>query len=144
MQEYPSHNLSSSTYMTDWRITAATKSYKQSLSSTESIDPPSIGFLKPATGVGLAEVLKQNNTIIQLLVSISERLEDVQTDLSNLKKEAARKGKAQVPEKLDPLLEEIQKKLEGFHIGEPKPPRKKTPFFVFSDPLKIYEAEKQR
>lgn len=133
--------------MTDWRIAAATKSYRNSLISTESIDPPSIGFLRPAPGVGLAAVIKQNNTLIQLLVSVSEKLEDIQTELTILKKEVVDKGKSHVtPENLDPILDEIQKKLEGFHIGEPKskPLKKKSPFFVFTDPLKIYEAEKRK
>lgn len=133
--------------MTDWRITSATKAYRNSLTFTESIDPPSIGFLKPAQGVGLASVIKQNNTLIQLLVSISERLDDIQSELKSLKKEVAERGKSQIAqENLDPILDEIQKKLEGFHIGEPKSKvqKKKGPFFVFTDPLKIYEAEKQR
>lgn len=131
--------------MTDWKIAAATKSYRQSLASTESLDPPSIGFLKPVQGISLSSVLKQNNTIIQLLVSISERLEDVQADLSKLRKEVTERGKAQVTsENLDPILDELQRKLEGFHIGEPKPQRKKSPFFVYKDPLKIYESEKRK
>lgn len=131
--------------MTDWKITAATKSYKQSLASTESLDPPSVGFLRPVQGINISSVLKQNNTIIQLLVSISERLEDVQADLSKLRKEVTEKGKAQVvSENLDPILDELQKKLEGLHIGEPKPQKKKSPFFVYKDPLKIYESEKRK
>lgn len=133
--------------MSDWRTSAATRSYRSSLTFTESIDPPSVGFLKPAQGTGLAAVIKQNNTLIQLLVSISEKLEDIQAEVSTLRKEVTDKGKSRaIPEDLDPFLEEIQKKLEGFHIGEPKPrpPKKKSPFFVFTDPLKIYEAEKQR
>lgn len=131
--------------MSDWKIAAATKAYRQSLASTESLDPPSIGFLKPVQGIGLSSVLKQNNTIIQLLVSISEKLEDIQADLSNLKKEVTIKGKAQATsEDLEPILDELQKKLEGLHIGEPRPQKKKSPFFVFKDPLKIYESEKRR
>lgn len=133
--------------MTDWRITAATKSYKDSLIFTESIDSPSVGFLKPAPGVGLAAVIKQNNTLIQLLVSVSEKLEDIQTELTNLRKEVVSHGKSHAtPDNLDPILDEIQKKLEGFHIGEPqtKFPKKKSPFYVFTDPLKIYEAEKRK
>lgn len=131
--------------MTDWKITAATKSYKQSLASTESLDPPSVGFIRPVQGINISSVLKQNNTIIQLLVSISERLEDVQADLSKLRKEVTEKGKAQVvSENLDPILDELQKKLEGLHIGEPKPQKKKSPFFVYKDPLKIYESEKRK
>lgn len=132
--------------MSDWRIAAATKAYRNSLIATESIDPPSIGFIKPVTGAGLATVLKQNNTIIQLLVSVTEKLEDLQNDVSRLKKEVAEKGKAPAtPETLDPILDEIQKKLEGFHIGEQKSKTtKKGPFFVFKDPLKIYETERRK
>lgn len=130
--------------MTDWRIAAATKAYRNSLIATESIDPPSVGFTKPVTGAGLTTLLKQNNTIIQLLVSVSEKLEDLQTEVTRLKKEVTEKGKTPVTtENLDPILEEIQKKLESFHIGEQKS-KKKSPFFVFKDPLKIYETERQK
>lgn len=132
--------------MSDWRIASSTKSYRNSLIATESIDPPSIGFFKPVAGAGLATVLKQNNTIIQLLVSVSERLEDLQSDVTKLKKEFAEKGKPQAtPENLDPILDEIQRKLEEFHIGDQRSrTTKKSPFFVFKDPLKIYEAERQK
>lgn len=127
--------------MTDWKIAAATKSYRNSLKATESIDNPAIGFLKPETGAGLASVIKQNNTIIQLLVSISERLEDIQADFAHIKKD---KGTSKsTPESLDPILEEIQRKLEGLHIGNPKP-KAKSPFFVFKDPLQIYKSERSK
>ncbi|KAG6503124.1 hypothetical protein ZIOFF_035414 [Zingiber officinale] len=65
---------------------------REAISSTDPIEPPSIGFAKPSDyqGVtpGIATLIKQNNTQIQLLVQISEALKEIQIEICKQKSPA--------------------------------------------------------
>ena len=89
--------------MNDWSITAKTEPYKNAIAATESLEEPAVGFVKPLEVAPKATtaLLKQNNTIIQLLVKISEELLDCKKAIENIQKAIADK----------PLLRLLQKSL---------------------------------
>ena len=127
--------------MNDWSITAKTEPYKKALAVTESLGDPAVGFVKPTevTHGATSTILKQNNTIIQLLVKISEDLEDI-------KRVVADKTSAGTSSDISKSLADLQNNFEKLSLGEPvKPkPKPKGPLFVFKDPLKIFEEEKKK
>ncbi|KAG6481687.1 hypothetical protein ZIOFF_058306 [Zingiber officinale] len=61
--------------------TQATTSYREALQATEGIEAPALGFLRPAEYQGAIKgsvaAIKQANTQIQLLVTILEKLENL-------------------------------------------------------------------
>ena len=131
--------------MSDWRITQRSSTYLDVLRATESIEEPAVGFAKPseAKTTTTSTLIKQNNTIIQLLIKISENLEDCKEKLKALK---AEKQKAvEVPNSIEASIENLSQNLTKLSLGEqiPKKTPKKGPFFVFKNPKEILEAEKK-
>lgn len=134
--------------MSSWTQTVENPDYQDALRATEGLESPAQGFIRPSKVQGgptslSAVILKQNNTIIQLLVKACEKLEDCNTEIKSLK-EKARKAKE---EDLEDSIQGLTKKLEQISLGSSsKEPVKKAKgsFFVFEDPLKIYEREKKK
>jgi hypothetical protein len=133
--------------MSNWRITSKSSSYIEALKATESIEEPSVGFVKPTESIkGTTTIIKQNNTIIQLLVKISEGVEDCKESIQNIRKVVAEQASAGTKSDITSTIEELQKNLNKLSLGEPvpRPKKKEVPFFVFKDPLKIFEEEKKK
>jgi hypothetical protein len=133
--------------MSDWRITERSSNYLEALKATESIDDTAAGFVKPTeASKGTAIVIKQNNTIIQLLVKISEGVEDCKEIVQNIRKVVAEQASAGTKSDISDTIEGLQKSLEKLKLGDPvsKPKKKEVPFFVFKDPKKIFEEEKKK
>lgn len=134
--------------MNDWRNTARSSIYQEALKATETLEEPSQGFVKPAecTKGATSALIKQNNTIIQLLVKIKEELEDCKIAIKRL--EAA---KTQVPEteNLTHSIEDLQKGLQKLNLGETSTSVKKIKrqtgqFFVFKNPKEIFDSVKSQ
>lgn len=75
-----------------YQQTASSSTYIEALQATENLEPPALGFVKPSEGAKGAigsslALIKQNNTIIQLLVRVSEEIDDCKTDLERIKAE---------------------------------------------------------
>jgi hypothetical protein len=133
--------------MSDWRITQRSSSYLEAVKATESIEEPAVDFVKPAEAKGgTATVIKQNNTIIQLLVKLSENLEDCKESIRNISKVVADRTSAGTSADITGTIDELQKSLNKLSLGEPipKPKKKEVPFYVFKDPKKIFEEEKKK
>lgn len=134
--------------MSSWTQTAESTEYRDALEATEELDAPAQGFVRPSRIQGgqassLTAVLKQNNTIIQLLVKISERLDDCILDLKNLKNKAEKGKEVDLEDSIQDLTKKLEKVSLGGTITEPVK-KSKGPFYVFTDPLKIYENEKKK
>ncbi|KAG6504538.1 hypothetical protein ZIOFF_036872 [Zingiber officinale] len=101
------------------------KDYDEALISTEEISSPAIGFIcvKEATN---KDINRQNNTIIDLLLRINFKLDQLLAK--------------SVPTNTEQILS-LTKQLEGLTLGKP---RKKEPFYVYQDPLVIYKKEKEK
>ena len=137
--------------MSSWTQTAESSEYKDALKATESLESPSQGFVKPTqiqkTGgpASLSSaIIKQNNTIIQLLVKTNEYLEDCIQNIKHLSSSVS-KGK-EVPTNFEEVLKDLTGRLEKVSLGDPVPPKKKKagPFYVFQDPLEILEQERKK
>lgn len=132
-----------------FKKTESSPIYQLALKATQEIDPPAVGFEKPAEagqiGPSLSKVIKQNNLIIQLLVTVSEQLQSCQEDVRRLSVASSSQGKQPDPE-FEGLLTELQSKLEKLDLGHPlvPKPRKEAPFYVFRDPKVIFEQEKAK
>lgn len=133
-----------------FKKTEACPIYQLALKATQEIDPPAAGFEKPPDsgqlGPSISKLIKQNNLIIQLLVSVSEQLQSCQEDIRRLDTASTSKGKQADPE-FEVLLTELQSKLEKLDLGHPlaeKPRKPPTPFYVFKDPKIIFEQEKAK
>ncbi|KAG6527523.1 hypothetical protein ZIOFF_009634 [Zingiber officinale] len=101
------------------------KDYDEALICTEEIRSPAIGFIcvKEAT---IKDINRQNNTIIDLLLRINLKLDQLLAK--------------SVPTNTEQILS-LTKQLEGLTLGKP---RKKEPFYVYQDPLVIYKKEKEK
>ncbi|KAG6484143.1 hypothetical protein ZIOFF_060938 [Zingiber officinale] len=107
------------------RNIAAKTNFDEALISTEEISSPAIGFIcvKEATN---KDINRQNNTIIDLLLRINFKLDQLLAK--------------SVPTNTEQILS-LTKQLEGLTLGKPK---KKEPFYVYQDPLVIYKKEKEK
>ena len=133
--------------MSDWRITQKSSNYLEALKATESIEEPAVGFVKPAEAKGgTTTVIKQNNIIIQLLVKLSENLEDCKESIRNISKVVADRTSAGTSADIISTIDDLQKNLNKLSLGEPipKPKKKEVPFYIFKDPKKIFEEEKKK
>ncbi|KAJ3698544.1 hypothetical protein LUZ61_002249 [Rhynchospora tenuis] len=111
-----------------------------------SIQPPTVGFVRPQdiTGRATEVQFKQNNTIIQLLLKLTEEVEDLKVAVKELK---SKRSTATQPEGVEQALEQIQTQLQKLSLGEPNKPavaKSRGKLFVFKDPKLIFEAEKKK
>ncbi|KAJ1686351.1 hypothetical protein LUZ63_017741 [Rhynchospora breviuscula] len=132
--------------MSDWRLSANSTIYKEALKATESIQPPAVGFVRPQdiTGRTTEVQFKLNNTIIQLLLKLTEKVEDLKVAVKKL--ETAKGKEVAQPDDLTDSLEQIQNQLQKLSLGEsnkPAVPKSKGKLFVFKNPKEIFEAEKK-
>ncbi|KAG6517513.1 hypothetical protein ZIOFF_020905 [Zingiber officinale] len=85
-----------------------------------------IGFIF-AKEAGVKDINRQNNTIIELLLSINTKLDLI------LKK----------PVDTNNQVADLAKQLEGLNLGRTKT-KKPEPFFVYKDPLKTLKEEREK
>ncbi|KAJ1689718.1 hypothetical protein LUZ63_013873 [Rhynchospora breviuscula] len=133
--------------MSDWRLSANSTNYRVALKATESIQSPAVGFVKPQdiTGRAIEVQFKQNNTIIQLLLKLTEEVGDLKVAVKRL--ETVKGKEVSQPDDLSDSLDQIQQQLQKLSLGEPsKPavPKSKGKLFVFKNPKEIFEAEKKK
>lgn len=120
-----------------------TESYKEALKATESIDPPSLGFLKssdfPRTLSHQAAVIKQHNVQIQLLVQIAEDLRGIKSELQTIRELQQSKTSS-----LQAIPEDLITKLSNLNLGPAERPKEaKGKILVFRDPIKILQEVKK-
>jgi hypothetical protein len=132
--------------MSDWRLTAESSIYKEALKATKSIEEPAYGFTKPSdiTRNTTSAIIKQNNTIIQLLVKLREDLEDCKVAIRRIE---AAKARASEPEDLTVSIQELQKDLQKLNLGEPSEKKIRKPtdnLFIFKNPKHIFDSVKNK
>ncbi|ATW01248.1 ORF2 protein [Dioscorea bacilliform RT virus 3] len=119
--------------------TSSSKEYLEALRATESIEPPAVGYTRPAEYKGLASAIasvqKQNNTIIQLFTQLFTQLNTIQGEILSLKTE--QKTSAQQ----EALLDQVITKLGKLSISEKLPEKTGKPL-VHKDPVVIFQEEK--
>lgn len=133
--------------MNDWRLSTRTEAYQNALKATESIEEPAEGFIKPSsTPKATSTLIKQNNTIIQLLIKISENLDDCLDKVKDIRRVVTEKSAGTSSGVSEKVLEDLEKSLQKLNLGEivPKPKPKPAPFYVYKNPTKIFEEEKRK
>nr|ATZ69505.1 ORF2 protein [Cacao swollen shoot Ghana R virus] len=115
-------------------------SYQEAFRNAASYKPT--GFLKSEeAGSGREQLLScisQHNLIIQLLVDLHDKVDNLSAELKVLRKE---KTKAQNPEEIEGLISQ----LKGLSIGpKEKVPEKKGNLYAFKDPYVILEEVKSK
>lgn len=119
--------------------TSSSSEYLEALKATEFIEPPAVGYTRPAEHKGLAtaiaSVQKQNNTIIQLFTQLFTQLTAIQGEIRSLK--AEQKPSAQQ----EALLDQVITKLGKLSLSE-KLPEKTGKLLVHKDPVLIFQEEK--
>lgn len=130
--------------MSDWRVTQGSSVYKEATQALEGLDQPSIGFARGSDFVGttssLQGIIKQQNLQIQLLVKLTEKVEDLQQEIKALKAAKAKTTETSSGE-LESQISDLSKKLDKVSIGSGAAPKKRTPYYVKEDPAKIFERE---
>ncbi|QBB68759.1 hypothetical protein QKM20_gp2 [Epiphyllum badnavirus 1] len=120
--------------------------YEGAIRATEGVSNPAVGFYKPREGLQLSEatqnLLRQNNTIIELLNRVNEKLELLTAQVKRLEGTHASSSGA-APDTSD--LSELVTKLAGLTISDKRIyPAYKPKIFVRRDPKAIYDAEKAK
>lgn len=132
--------------MSDWRVTQGSSTYKEAAQALEGLDQPSLGFVRGADLAGqttttLQAIIKQQNLQIQLLVKLTEKVEDLQQEVKAIKTAKAKAGETGSAE-LESQINDLSKKLDKVSLGSgTAPAKKRTPYYVKEDPLKIFERE---
>ena len=133
--------------MSNWRISSRTETYLDALRATESIEVPAEGFATPSSSQKPpSTIIKQNNTIIQLLIKISEKLDDCLGTVKDIKGVVTERTAGTSSGITEKVVEDLEKSLQKLNLGEivPKPKPKPAPFYVYKDPVKILEEEKRK
>lgn len=121
--------------------TSSSKEYLEALRATESIEPPAVGYTRPAEYKGLASAIasvqKQNNTIIQLFTQLFTQLAEIQGQIQSLRTEQSASAQS------EQLLDQVITKLGKLSLSE-KLPEKAGKLLVNKDPVLIYQEEKAK
>lgn len=131
--------------MSDWRVTQGSSVYKEATQALEGLDQPALGFARgtdfAGTNSSLQGIIKQQNLQIQLLVKLTEKVEDLQQEIKTLKAAKAKAAESS-SEDLESQIIGLSKKLDKVSLGTGGPvPKKRTPYYVKEDPAKIFERE---
>lgn len=122
-------------------LTSNSQEYLEALKATESIEPPAVGYTKPADYKGLASAIasvqKQNNTIIQLFTQLFTQLTALKAEVRSLRTETSSSAQT------DELLDKVIAKLGKLSISD-KLPEKTGKLLVHKDPVIIYKEEKEK
>nr|AWK49025.1 ORF2 [Taro bacilliform virus] len=101
--------------------------YTKALEETKSLGDPAVGFYEVPTTVGtttgLSAILKQNNAIIHLLLSLHEKVDKLSSKAS---------------------VDDLASKLSKLSIKESPVVKTKTPLFVYKSPRLILEEERHK
>nr|AYH52663.1 ORF2 [Dioscorea bacilliform AL virus] len=114
----------------------------RALKAVEHIEPPAVGFVKSydyqnKLAGAVAASQKQNNTILQLLIHLFEKVAEVKADLEAIKRQLAAPTDREVS---DNLLDQVISKLGKLSLAT-KVPEKPGKLLVWKDPALIYEEE---
>ena len=124
----------------DLKTTKNSTTYKQALTATREIQPEAAGFIVPSEVLNNSEALgvliKQNNTLLYILVNIDQKLGDLDERVSLLERSI---GKLKVGQEFSETVHDLSKRLEGIKIAEKETQGFKRNFRVYKDPQKIFE-----
>ncbi|KAD2393672.1 hypothetical protein E3N88_40649 [Mikania micrantha] len=124
---------------------------RATVKATEEIESPLLGFIRPTdfkSGVNSlnSAIIKQNNTLIYLVVKQVQKLEKLSEEVEKVKRNLKELGKREVkPLDLEESIEGLTKRLNSLSItGKTTVERKKGPIYVYKDPKKTFKEEYEK
>lgn len=136
--------------MTELRKQLESQSYLKALTTTESIEAPALGFSRPSdsksTFEGQKTIIKQNNTLLALIISLHQQLQEVQEQLQSIKRQQQTAvATPSTSKELETSIEELTKRIGGLNLGtDPIIPKKKGSILVFKNPSDILRKERAK
>ncbi|GKE80012.1 hypothetical protein Tco_1550012 [Tanacetum coccineum] len=129
-------------------IAKSNPDYIEAKQATEEIETPSIGFAAPfefkeGTIKTLGAVIKQNNTILYLLVKQGEEVKSIREDLIEVKGRLKKLEKQEAaPQEFGEAIADLTKRLEKIGISDKVIPKSKQgPIYVNQDPSRIFATQ---
>ncbi|GKA11393.1 Orf y [Tanacetum coccineum] len=126
----------------------ANPDYIEAKQATEEIETPSIGFAAPfefkeGTIKMLGALIKQNNTILYLLIKQGEEVRTIREELIEVKGRLKELEKQEAtPQEFGEAIADLTKRLEKVGISEKTLPKSKQgPIYVNQDPSKIFATQ---
>lgn len=140
--------------MTDsWEVTSQTKEYKDAITATTSLpaDKKAEGFVQPESvgAKGFSYTIKQNNTILQAVITLSRSVTELREQVATLQQEVRNLKRPEVKLPED-ALEELTRKIGGLKISEGKGkskvigPGTDDKLYVYCDPRDILKEERAK
>lgn len=123
--------------------------YLKATQEAEKVDSPALGFLiareVTSGGAGLLggvqALIKQNNTIIELLIQLSDHQRNLDQRLSSIERSFGKQTEGVNSEELDSII----KRIENLSLGpQEKPKETKGKLRVFKDPKVILQEELEK
>ena len=125
----------------------ASSSYQEAIQVLETLESPAVGFTKPSDyqrgqGTHLKVLIKQNITLLYLLVKQAQQLRDFEDKFEQLRRRVEAK-KEVAPSELGDSISKLTEKLEQVSLfGKSLPAeRKQGPIYVFKNPHNIFKEE---
>ncbi|GKF92195.1 hypothetical protein Tco_0278914, partial [Tanacetum coccineum] len=129
-------------------IAKANPDYVEAKQATEEIETPSIGFAAPSefkegTIKTLGALIKQNNTILYLLIKQGEEVKTIREELIKIKgRLKGLKKQEAAPQEFGEAIADLTKRLEKVGISDKTLPKsKRGPIYVNQDPNKIFTTK---
>ncbi|AIT58608.1 ORF2 [Yacon necrotic mottle virus] len=129
----------------------ASISYQEAVEATEGIETPALGFIRPsdyktgATSLSSA-IIKQNNTLLYLLIAQAQKLEEIKEEIEKLKRNLTTLEKREsAPLNLEDSIDSLTKRIDNLSLTKKNPVGgKQGPIYVFKDPNKIFKEEYEK
>lgn len=124
---------------TSWNVTRDSKPYRDALLATQDItsDKKPKGFVHPeAEGAEkVTAIIKQNNFLIQAVITQSRQIEELAQSLQQLRSEVQAATRSQRPEVAlpDDVISDLTEKFKGLKADKKQP--KTTPFYKVPNPF---------
>lgn len=126
-------------------LSSNTLSYKTAIAATEGIESPALGFIKPSEFTrgaqsGPSAIIKQNNTLLELVIRLTEKVQELQQDVKDIKRQVAAKQPA-----VGTIPEDILEKFKNLSLGTgAQPSERPGKLRVFRDPAQILKTEQEK
>ena len=134
--------------MNDLTTAKVSPEYIEALKATSELESPGVGFSAPGGLQGgqvtlSKEIIKQNNTLIYLVLKQAEEIKALEGQISKINLSLATLGEEDRKEKeLSDSIADLSKRLGLIATDKTQAPRaKQGPIYYFKDPKAIFDSQ---